>query len=41
VELQGNAGALSMASTSEEEANDGRKYAMGSLEEILDRDNMA
>jgi RNA-directed DNA polymerase len=40
VELQGNAGALSMASTSEEEANDGRKYAMGSLEEILDRDNM-
>lgn len=40
VELESNAGALSMASTSEEEANDGKKYAMGLLEEILDRDNM-
>lgn len=40
MELQGNAGALSMASTSEEEANDGKGYAMGLLEEILDRDNM-
>ena len=40
MELEVTAGALSMASTSEEEANDGKRYAMGLLEEILDRDNM-
>ena len=40
VELEGNAGALSISSTSEKEANDGKGYAMGLLEEILDRDNM-
>lgn len=40
VELQGNAGALSIPSTSEEEANGGKRYAMGLLEKILDRDNM-
>lgn len=40
VEPERNAGALSMASTSEEEANDGTKYAMGLLEEILARDNV-
>jgi len=40
VELEDNAGALSISSMSEEEANDGRGYAMGLLEKILDRDNM-
>lgn len=40
VELEGNAGALSISSTSEKEANDGKGYAKGLLEEILDRDNM-
>jgi RNA-directed DNA polymerase len=40
VELEDNAGALSIPSTSEEEANDGNGYAIGLLEEILDRDNM-
>jgi len=40
VELERNAGALSISSTSEEEANGGTKYAMGLLEKILDRDNM-
>jgi len=40
VELEGNAGALSIPSTSEKEANDGKGYAMGLLEKILDRDNL-
>jgi len=40
VELEGNAGALSIPSTSEKEANGGKGYAMGLLEKILDRDNM-
>jgi len=40
VELEGNAGAMSISSTSEKEANDGKGYAMGLLEEILGRDNM-
>lgn len=40
VELEGNAGALSISSTSEKETNDGKGYTMGLLEEILDRDNM-
>jgi len=40
VEIEGNAGALSISSTSEKEANDGKGYAMGLLEEILGRDNM-
>lgn len=40
VELEGNAGALSISSTSEKEANDGKGYAMWLLEEILGRDNM-
>jgi len=40
VELESNAGALSIFSTSKEGTNDGTKYAMGLLEKILDRDNM-
>lgn len=40
VELEGNAGVLSISSTSEKEANDGKEYAMGLLEKILAPDNM-
>ncbi|WP_227020428.1 group II intron reverse transcriptase/maturase [Sinanaerobacter chloroacetimidivorans] len=40
VELEGNAGALSISSMSDKETNDGKWYAMGLLEKILDRDNM-
>ena len=40
MELERNTGALSIFSTSEEEANGGTKYAMGLLEKILDRGNM-
>jgi len=40
VELEGNAGALSIPSTSEKEANGGKGYAMGLLEKILEPDNM-
>lgn len=40
VELEGNAGAFSISSMSNEESNDGNGYAMGLLEKILDRDNM-
>jgi len=40
VELERNAGALSIPFMSEEETNDGTKYAMGLLEKIIDRDNL-
>lgn len=40
VELEGNAGVLSISSMSEKEANDGKEYAMGLLEKILAPDNM-
>lgn len=40
VELEGNVGALSISSTSEKEASDGKGYTMRLLEKILDRDNM-
>lgn len=40
VELKSNAGALSISSTSEKEANDGKGYTIGMLEEILEPDNM-
>jgi RNA-directed DNA polymerase len=40
VELEGNVGVLSISSTSEKEANDGKGYAMGLLEKILAPDNM-
>lgn len=40
VELEENAGVLSIPSTSEKEANDGNLCAIGLLEKILDRDNM-
>lgn len=40
VELEGKAGALNIPSTSEKEANDGKRYAIGTLEEIFDNDNM-
>lgn len=40
VEPERNAGALSISSTSEKEANDGKWYNMGLLEEILEPDNM-
>ena len=40
VELEGKAGALSISSTSEKEANDGKGYTIGLLEEILEPDNM-
>ena len=40
VELEGNAGVFSISSMSDKEANDGNRYAMSLLEEILDRDNM-
>jgi len=40
VELEGNAGALSISSTSEKETNDGKWYAVGLLEKILDPNNM-
>jgi RNA-directed DNA polymerase len=40
VELEDNVGALSMSSTSEKDANNGREYPMKLLEKILDRDNM-
>lgn len=40
VELEDNAGALSMSSTSEKDANNGKEYPMKLLEKILDRDNM-
>jgi len=40
VELEDNAGALSVSSMSEKGANDGKGYAIGLLEEILDQDNM-
>ncbi len=40
VELEGNAGTLSISSTSKKEANDGKGCAMWLLEEILGRDNM-
>ncbi|OPX44625.1 group II intron-encoded protein LtrA [Ruminiclostridium hungatei] len=40
VEPENSAVALSNSSTSEEEANGGKRYAMGVLEEILDQDNM-
>lgn len=40
VELEGIAGAFSIPSTSEKEANNRNGYAVGLLEKILDRDNM-
>jgi group II intron reverse transcriptase/maturase len=40
VELEDNAGAFSISSMSEEETNNRNGYAIGLLEEILDRDNM-
>ena len=40
VELEGNAGAFSISSMSDKEASDRNGYAIGLLEEILDRDNM-
>ena len=40
VELEGNVGVLSISSTSEKEANDGKEYTMGLLEKILASDNM-
>ncbi len=40
VELEGNAGASSISSTFEEEANDGKGYDKGLLEKIADRDNL-
>lgn len=40
VEPKRNAGALSISSTSEKEANDGKGYTMGLLEEILDQGNL-
>lgn len=40
VELEGNAGAFSISSMSENETNDRNGCARGLLEEILDRDNM-
>ena len=40
VEPEGNAGALSGSSMPEKETNDGKEYARGLLEEILDQDNM-
>jgi len=40
VELKGNAGALSISSTSGKGTNDGKRYAMGLLEKILEPDNM-
>jgi len=39
VELEGNAGVFSISSMSENETNGGKGYAIGLLEEILDRDN--
>jgi len=40
VELEGNAGARSISTTSEDGENDGNEYPQGLLEKILDPDNM-
>lgn len=40
VELKDNAGVFNIFSTSEEESNDGKRYTISLLEEILDRSNM-
>ncbi len=40
VELEDNAGVFNIFSTSEEESNDGKRYTISLLEEILDRSNM-
>lgn len=40
VELEGKAGAFSISSMSDKEANDGNVYTIGLLEKILDNDNM-